>query len=89
LIYQALKKLGYGYSDNILTKLSTKYPKFGFDVLGNFSLDNLIDPHRPQKVVKINRNSAKKSKSSSFAPLTLSLYVGTLGIFVIIIFVNN
>ena len=45
---QALNRLGSGSSDHILSKLSIKYPRFGYDILRKFSLDSLIDPSHPE-----------------------------------------
>ena len=61
-----LKKLGYASADQILTKLSIKYPEFGYDILMSITrYRRLIPQDHPRNSSKEKKYKAKQDKASN------------------------
>lgn len=61
-----LKKLGYASADQILTKLSMKYPEFGYDILMSINrYRRLIPQDHPRNSSKEKEYKAKQDKASN------------------------
>ena len=63
---RTLKRLGYSSAEQILTKLSLKYPRFGYDVLNErHKYRRLIPDNHPRKTSKSSPNTTDTYKRSN------------------------